>query len=159
MTRPWFEGGIAQAVQQIINAVKGVLCPELLFEDALELFAAKRADAIAAIGASLDAGLKSGFVIAPEFGRRAATRMLLEVSQPAVAITVGPLLHKPPTAVESCGDLRRRLPVQREPDSTIPVALFCVALSPLKLLEDIQVLRATKFDVHAKPPCIYCKGV
>jgi hypothetical protein len=94
MARPWFEAGIAQAVQQIINAVKGVLCPELLLEDALKVFATKRADAIAALRASLDAGLKSGFVTAPEFGRSAGARLLGEVGKPTVAITVGPLLHK-----------------------------------------------------------------
>ena len=76
MPRPWFEAGIAQAVQQIINAVKGVLRPKLLFEDTLKVFAAKRAYAIAAIRASLNANLKSGFVIAPKFGWSAGTRLL-----------------------------------------------------------------------------------
>jgi len=154
MPRPWFEAGIAQAMQQIINAVKGILRPELLFENALKIFAAKRADAIAAVRASLDADLKSGFVIAPKFGRSTTARLFGEIGQPTVAITVGPLLHKPSTAVECCCDLRRRLPAQREQDRTIPVALFCVALLSLKFLEDLQILRATKFDVHAKPPCM-----
>jgi len=146
-------------MQQIIHPVKGVLCPELLFEDALKVFAAKRADAIAAAGASLDAGLERGFVIAPEFGRGAGARLLGEVGRSTVAITISPLLHKPPTAIEFCCDLRRRLPVQREQDCTIPITLFCVTLLSLKLLEDIQILRAAKFDIHAKPPCSNRKEV
>lgn len=153
MPRPWFEAGIAQAMQQIIDTVKGVLRPELLLEDALKVFPAKRADAIAAVGTSLDAELKSGFVIAWKFGGSARTRLLDKVAQPTVAITVGPLLHKPPTAIEFRCDLRRRLAVQREQDRAIPITLFGVALLSLKPIEDIQILRATKFDVHAKPPC------
>ncbi len=82
MTRPWFEAGIAQAMQQIINAVKGVLCPELFFEDALKVFAAKRADAIAAAGPSLDAGLEYGLAIAPEFGWSARSRLLSKPGGP-----------------------------------------------------------------------------
>jgi len=159
MTRPWFEAGITQAMQQIINAVQGVLCPKLLFEDALKVFAAKRADAVAAAGASLDAGLECGFVIALKFGWSAGARLLGEVGQPAVAIAVGPLLHKPTTAVECGCDLRRRLSVQCEQHRTIPITLFGVSLLSLKLLKDIQILRTPKYDVHAKPPCISSKGV
>ena len=66
-------------MQQIINPVKGVLCPELLFEDALKVYSAKRADAIAAAGAILDAGLESGLVLAPEFGRGTGSRPLGDV--------------------------------------------------------------------------------
>ena len=125
----------------------------------MKIFSAKRADPIAVVRATLDANLKRGFVIATEFGWSAGASLFDEVGRPTVAITVGPLLHKTPTAVEFCRDLRRRLPVQREQDRTIPVALSCVALLPLKFLEDIQIPRATKFDDHAKPPCIYHKEV
>ncbi len=159
MPRPWLEAGIAQAMQQIINAVKGVLRPKLFFENALKIFTAKRADTIATVGASLNADLKSGFVIASKFGRRAGARPLGKVGQPAVTITVGPLLYKPSTAVELFCDLRRRHPAQCEQDRTISIALFCVALLSLKFLEGTQILRATKFDIHAKPPCIYRKEV
>ncbi len=146
-------------MQQIINPVKGVLCAELFFEDALKVFAAKRADAIASVGASLNADMKSGFVVTPEFGCSAGARLLCEIGRSTVAITISPLLHKPPTAIEFCCDLRRRLPVQRKQDRTIPITLFGVTFLSLKLLEDIQILRATKFDVHAKPPCSNRKEV
>jgi len=159
MPRPWFEAGITQAVQQVINAVKGVLGPELFLEDALKVFAAKRADAIAAAGSSLDAGLEYGLVIASEVSWRARSRLLGKVSQPSVAIAVGPLLYKPPTAPEVGCDLGRCLPVQREQDRPIPITLFGVAFLSLKLLEEIQILDATKFNVHAKPPCICRKEV
>jgi hypothetical protein len=159
MTRPWLEAGIAQAMQQVVYTVKGVLCPELRFENALKVFATKRANAIAAAGASLDAGLECGLVITPEFRWSTGARLLGEVGQPTVAIAVGPLLHKPPTAVEIACDLKRRLSVQREQDRPIPITLFGVALLSLKLLEDIQILRATKFDVHAKPPRINSREV
>jgi len=159
MPRAWLEAGIAQAMQQIINAVKGVLRSELLFENALKIFSAKCANAIAAVGASLDADLKSGFVIASKFGRSAGARLLGKVGQSTVAITVSPLLYKPSTAVKFVCDLRRCHPAQCEQDRTIPIALFGVTLLSLKFFEDIQILRATKFDVHAKPPCIYSKEV
>ena len=146
-------------MQQIINPVERVLCPELLFEDALKVFAAKCADAIASVGASLDAEMKSGLVVTPEFGRSAGARPLGEVGWPAVAITISPSLHKTPTAIEFGGDLRCRHSAQRKQDHSVSITLFGVTLLSLKLLEDIQILRATKFDIHAKPPCSNRKKV
>jgi len=159
MTRPWLQAGIAQAMQQIINPVQGILYPELLFEDALKVFAAKRADAIASVGAGFDAEMKSGFVVTPKFGCRAGARPLGEVGRSTVAITISPLLHKPPTAIEFGGDLRCRHSIQRKQNRSASITLFGVTLLSLKLLEDIQILRATKFDVHAKPPCSNRKEV
>lgn len=127
MHRPWFETGVAKAVQEVIDTVQRIFGPELPFQDPLNVPTPKRAHPIVLTCSCLEPTFERLLVIPLELGRLTRSWTLPKTGPALVAIPVNPLLNERSAPIKLLHDPWSRQTLQRQENGSVAVPLLGVA--------------------------------
>ena len=151
MAWPRREARVADAVQHAVDAADRVAHAELALEDADNVPAAERADAVFGQRPGVEAGLEPPDLLGGELGRRAAGLAGDERLEPAASVAAGPLVDEPRRPAQAGGDLVAfELIVENEQDGAVAVALSRVAFASDASAEPFKVVGAVEREPHAR---------
>ena len=142
--------GIAQPVEQIIYAPKGIDLSEFPFKNALHRRAIQHRNSIVLRGPILDALTEFLFPMAGEFGRLPRTRLVKQRFPTALIILGHPLLNGTSGRANDLHNLRARPPHLGQAYSLNPPSQPCIHLCTIERLQFFR--RVMRNNIHSSLP-------
>lgn len=150
MPRPRPQVGIAEPMQQVVDALQRVGHAKLVPEKAYDIDAPPRADPGSRRRFGVQPGTKLGFPPAGQAGRLARAGAILQSVEPAVAVAIDPVLHEPPTASQLVGDLRGLEALRGQKHAATTLALSAIPRAACAALQSRLIAQTPHDDIHAK---------